>query len=115
MIHYIESYTENGSPIRIEVEDTSKPAAGFTRHTSPSDLSSDAVKDAYDQTLNVIKSCANGIIDTIQNLSAPPSAAAVEFSVKIDAEVGAMIAKARDEGQFKVSLSWKQSEPDKDD
>jgi acetamidase/formamidase len=114
MTHYIESKAKDGSVIKIEVTDTSKHSAGFTRESnSPTDVSGDASADAFVQALQTIQSCATGVIETLQKLETmPPNAAAFDFSVKVDAEVGAMIAKSRDEGQFKVSLSWKQPEPE---
>ena len=115
MTHYIETFTDDGLPLRIEVEDTSKPAAGFTRSTSPTDVSSEAVKDAYDQTLRTIRGCANGVISTLQSLDALPTSASIDFAIKVDPEVGAMIAKSREDAQFRISLSWKQPEPEDDD
>lgn len=114
MVHYIETQTKDGQPIRIEVEDTAKTGAGFTRQASASDLSSDAVKDAYHQTLSTIRGFADGVVATIQGMEALPSSASVEFAIKVDAETGPMIAKSRDSGQFRVSLSWKQPEPETD-
>jgi hypothetical protein len=86
---------------------------GFSRATSPTDISTEAAKDAYSQFLGAIRDCADGLIDTIQQLNDPPGSASLDFAVKIEAEAGAMIAKSRDEGQFRVSLSWKQAEPEK--
>jgi hypothetical protein len=113
MSDYIETYAKDGTSIRIEVEAPVKSSTGFAQKLAPGDVSNEAVKDAYDQTLSTIRGYANGVIDTIQSLETLPSAASVDFSIKVDAEVGAMIAKSRDEGQFKISLSWKQDEPEK--
>lgn len=114
MVHFIETQTKEGQTIRIEVEDTAKTGAGFTRQSSPADLSSDAVKDAYEQTLSTIRGFADGVVATIQGMEAMPNSASVEFAIKVDAETGPMIAKSRESGQFRVSLSWKQPEPEKD-
>ena len=108
MTHYIESQAKDGSEIRIEVEDNSKSGVGFSHRSSQADVSNDDSKDVYDQTLNTIRACADGIIDTIQALETLPSAASIDFAIKIDSEAGAMIAKSRDEAQFRISLSWKQ-------
>lgn len=113
MTHYIETQTKDGSTIRIEVTDTSKAGAGFTRPTTPTQISSEGAKDAYTQLLTTIKHCANGVIDTLQNLETLPNAASIDFAIKIDAEAGAMIARSREDAQFRVSLSWKQAEPEK--
>jgi len=114
MTQYIETFTENGSLIRIEVSDDTKPAPGFTRKAASNNVSTEAVKDAYDQTLQTIRGCANGVVETIQSLDSLPSSASIDFAIKIDAEVGAMIAKTKEDAQFRVSLSWKQEEPEKD-
>lgn len=114
MAQYIETFTDDGKAIRIEVATDSKlGGVGFARHAAPDDVSSEATKDAYDQILKTIRGCANGMIDTIQSLEALPSTASIDFAIKVDPEAGAMIAKSGADAQFKVSLSWKQAEPDK--
>ena len=116
MVHYIETYTKDGTAIRIEVESDSKlGGVGFARQAPSDDVSSKATKDAYDQTLKTIRGCADGVIETIQNLKASPSAASIDFAIKIDPEAGAMIAKSGSDAQFRVSLSWKQAKPDKEE
>ena len=115
MAEYIETQTQNGVAIKIEVEPISKVAAGFTRPASPANVSHEGVKDAYDQTLKTVRACANGIIETLQGLDTLPSAAAIDFAIKIDAEAGAMLAKSLGDAHFKVSLSWKQVEPESKD
>lgn len=110
--HYIETVTEDGQSIRIEVEETVKSSAGFTRQNPQANLSSEAVKDAYEQALATIRGCADGVVATLQDLTPSPSSASIEFSIKVDAEAGSMVAKTRETGQFKVSLSWKQPEPE---
>ena len=109
MIHYIETQAKDGSMIRIEVEDTSKTGVGFTpKQDRATDVSGETAKDAFNQSLKTISACANGVIDTIQTLDTLPSSASVEFAIKVDAEAGALVAKSRDDAQFRVSLSWKQ-------
>lgn len=115
MTHYIETPTKSGGILKIEVEDTSKPSTGFARSTQPTNVSSEAAKSAYDDLLQAIQSCAAGVVETIQNMPASPSSASVDFAIKVDGEVGVMIARSREDAQFRVSLSWKQPEPDKPD
>lgn len=108
MTHYIETQAADGSTIRIEVQDTSKPTTGFTRQTTPTNVSGDSAQETYAQVLQTIQGCANGVINTLQNLESLPSTASIDFAIKVDAEVGAMVARSREDGQFRVSLSWKQ-------
>ena len=115
MTHYIETQTGEGSSVRIEVEDTSKPATGFAHRSTATNVSGDNAQQAYQQVLQTIRGCANGIIGAIQDLQTQPNTVAVDFAIKVDAEAGAMVAKTREDAQFRVSLSWKQAtEPEKD-
>ena len=113
MTHYIETQTGEGSSVRIEVEDTSKPTTGFAHRSAATNVSGDNAQEAYQQVLQTIRSCANGIIGTIQDLQTQPNTVAVDFAIKVDAEAGAMVAKTREDAQFRVSLSWKQAEREK--
>jgi hypothetical protein len=63
----------------------------------------------------MVRICANGIIETLQGLNSLPNTASIDFAIKIDAEAGAMIAKSLGDAHFKVSLSWKQVEPESKD
>jgi hypothetical protein len=114
MADYIETKTKSGATIRIEVE-SGRLGAGFGHQSSTKVDSGAAGTSVYDQTLETIRACANDVIDTLQNLEAPPSAASIDFAIKIDGEAGAMIAKSGADAQFKVSLSWKQVEPGQDE
>lgn len=107
MADYIETHTQDGAILRIEVESAHKVSAGFSRQTPAANVSGEATKEAYHQTLNTIRACANGVIDTIKGLDSLPSAASIDFAIKIDAEAGALIAKSLGDAHFKVSLNWK--------
>ncbi len=116
MTDYIETKAKDGTRILVEVEAVLKTAAGFGgRRETPSNVSSETTSDAYARALEIIRACANGFVETLQGLEATPNAASVDFSIKIDAEAGAMVAKSPAEAQFKVSLNWKKVEPDDDD
>jgi hypothetical protein len=112
MTEYIETESKSGAIIRIEVGADAKGSAGFGRQAGSTDVSNEAVKDAYDQILTTVRACADGMMDTIQGLETQPSAASIEFALKVDAKAGAMIAKSMGDAHFKVSLSWKQGESD---
>jgi hypothetical protein len=113
MTDYIETKTNDGTPIRIEIESVAKKVgAGFSPHAADGDGGAES-ENAYTQTLNTIRACANGVVETLQDLESPPSAASIEFAIKVDAKAGVLIAKVPGDSHFKVSLSWKQVEPEK--
>ncbi len=113
MTTYVESPTKSGTPIRIEVESTTK-GVGFGQAASTGEVKNQS-GDSYTQVLDTIRACATGIIDTLQGLETPPQTASVNFAIKVEADSGAMIARSGDNAQFKVSLTWKKDEPDDDD
>lgn len=115
MTDYIETKTKDGTLLRIEVESLHKTGAGFTRAAVSADEAGEAAQDAYKRILDTIRACANGVVDTMGELDAPPSAASIDFAIKIDAEAVAMVAKSAADAQFKVSLSWKQAETGQDE
>jgi hypothetical protein len=114
MTHYIETKTKDGIPFRIEVEDTSKPTPGFTRTSTPTNVSSEAAAEAFAQLLQAVQGVASDLINTVQTLESAPSVTAVDFAIKIDPEVGALVARSRDDAQFRVSLTWKETGSDTD-
>ncbi|MBN1991423.1 MAG: hypothetical protein JW953_01880 [Anaerolineae bacterium] len=110
---YIETRAKDGTVIRIEVASGAKTATGFGPH--PISADAEATANAYNNTLTTIRACANGIIDTLQSLDAWPSTASIDFALKIDAKAGVMIAKSPGDAQFKISLTWKQPEAEKEE
>lgn len=115
MADYIETQTQDGTTLRIEVEPGTKTTAGFGGRAAPAtDVSTEATRHAYEQMLTAIRACANGLVDTLQKLDASPNDASLNFSLRVDEQAGAMIAKTLGEGQFKISLNWKQIDQDED-
>ena len=112
---YIETKAKDGSVIRIEVEAGGKTKTGFGGQIDPGATDSKAAANAYEETLNTIRACANGMVDTLQSMDAPPKGASLEFALKIDPHAGPMIAKSGSDVHFKVSLNWHEPEPEKED
>jgi len=111
---YIETKAKDGSIIRIEIEPGAKTKTGFGGQTDvPAD--NDAVANAYEEMLATIRTCANGMVDTLQSMDTPPKGASLEFALKIDAKAGPMIAKSGSNVHFKVSLNWHEPEPEKEE
>lgn len=115
MADYIETQGKNGTVVRIEVERGGKQTAGFGRSSGEGDATTEATRDSYAQMLGVIQACAGGVVDTLQAMDPTPAAASIDFGIRFDVQAGAMVAKSIGESQFKVSVSWKQPEPEKDD
>jgi len=65
---------------------------------------------ALDTAMNTIHYMALQVSDTIDALAKRPSQVEVEFGIKLNAESGALIAKAGVEGTLNVKLTWKRKE-----
>ena len=67
---------------------------------------------ALDQAMNTIHHMAQRVVVTMKALpkSELPDKVEVEFGLKLDAEAGAMIAKAGAEASIVVTLAWERPE-----
>ncbi len=80
----------------------------------PEDLAEKSAQ-ALDKAMSTIRQMSQRVTKTVKNIDLVdrPSKVVLEFGLKLDAEAGALIAKASTEAGFKVVLTWEQ--PDKKD
>jgi phosphoribosylaminoimidazole carboxylase (NCAIR synthetase) len=62
---------------------------------------------SLEDTLSVIRPVADAALAACRDLVASPAEVEVEFSLKFDAEVGVVIARAKTEGSLRVKVAWK--------
>jgi peptide subunit release factor 1 (eRF1) len=67
----------------------------------------------FESALQTVRCAAEGILQQLRSLAEPPDEVAVEFGVKMNAETGAIIAKASTEANFKINLTWKKAALDR--
>jgi len=67
-------------------------------------------KEALDKAMVTIQGMAKRTIAAAKDLSDPPDAIEVEFGIKLDAEAGAMVAKAGTEASINVKMVWRPKE-----
>ncbi len=67
-------------------------------------------KEAIDQAMDTIQGMAAKTIAAAKAIAEPPDAIEVEFGIKLDAEVGAMVAKAGTEASITVKMVWRPKE-----
>lgn len=91
------------APILVELT-----SPGGMRQVSlkPTDLAEMSAK-AVNSSMHMIKAMAEHTIDTIDMLANKPSEVEIEFSIKMDAELGALLSKVGGEGNLNVKLIWK--------
>jgi hypothetical protein len=64
--------------------------------------------DAFNKGMDLICTCAEQIVMTVKKVEqvARPAAFEVQLAIKLDAQVGAILAKTSAEAQLQVTLKW---------
>ena len=97
----------DGSSIAAEVDDESIESSRVMRGgaVAPADFVVKA-NDTFETALDRIRSAAESMLHRLTSLTEPPDELAIEFGVKLNAETGAVIAKAATEANFTINLKW---------
>jgi hypothetical protein len=68
----------------------------------------------FDQAIGRVRDAATAALTQFQEMTRRPDELEITFGVKLDAEVGAVIARTGVEGQLEVKLTWRSAsaEPD---
>jgi len=107
MGQYIEFDLENGGTILVEDTGQASSVEMEFQRASP-DLAklTRKAKMKFEEALRgKIRPAAQAILAELKDLS--PNEVSVQFGVKLNAETGAILAKAGGEVSFNVTLSWK--------
>jgi len=72
----------------------------------------EAAKDVFNQGMSLIRTCAQQVNTSMQKIdqTVRPTEFEVQFAVKLDSEVGAILAKVSTESQLQVTLRWLKKE-----
>jgi len=65
----------------------------------------------FDEALRTIRPAAESIIQRLRTLSDPPDQVGVEFGIKLSGSACAIIASARAQANYKVTLGWHRKAP----
>ncbi len=95
---------ENGQavPIYIEIDERRHDPYADTRGVPQH------VEEAFKSSMTLIRTCAEHIASTVHEIPEKmrPRAVEVQLEIKIDEQLGAIIAKSNTEAQFQVTLRW---------
>lgn len=104
MKHFVDFQTSTGEEIRVEVAEDSS-ADGITRAGKGQDMIVKA-SQSLESALDKIRPIAEAIVDRLNALSQKPSEVEVEFSLKMSAEAGMVVASGQIEANYTVKLKW---------
>lgn len=72
----------------------------------PTELAAKSAQ-ALGKAMGTIQALANRTTEAINKLSKKPQEFELEFGIKIDAEVGALVSKVSSEGNLKIKMVWR--------
>ncbi len=95
----------------ILVDFAPQPGVQVVAYTSPTQMYEQSAK-AMEQAMSSIRGMATRVVDTIKsiNYADQPSKVEVEFGLKLDADSGALVARAGAEVSITVKLTWERKE-----
>lgn len=72
------------------------------------------MEDAFGEAMDTVQICAESFVSQVSGLAQQirPQEIGLEFGLAFKAEVGVVVTKASGEGNFKVSLTWKEAKPE---
>ena len=107
MKRLIQFPMEDGSYILVEV-DQPETEDSLSRIGRADDLLQ-KTEQTFESALDRVKPIANTIINKLRSLNQPADEVEVKFGIKMSAEAGAIIASAGVEGNYEITLKWKQN------
>jgi len=110
MRNLVEFPLEKGGSIYVEAESDSLGREA-TRGMRPSELAGEA-SQTLEAALARVQPAAVAIVDRLRGLADAPDEIEVEFGIQLSAEVGAFVAKASGDANFRVLLRWKRGPGD---
>jgi hypothetical protein len=98
---------EGDKVIWIEVDETAVPAnvAGESEASRVGDLATKATQ-TFKEAIESVKPAVDVLIKGLDKISDSPDEIGVEFGLKVNGQVGTVIAASSVEANFKVTLKW---------
>jgi Trypsin-co-occurring domain 1 len=103
LLYILDSPTNDGV-VRFEVAGSTL-LEGEVQAVKPVDAVR-KLKGALEEAVETIKAVGEQITDGIEEMTRKPSDLEIEFGVKIDGEVGAVVATLSSGAHFSVKLRW---------
>lgn len=91
----------DGGVVLVEVEEV----AGVTRAGRGERVLADA-RETFESAFAQVKAAASIALDQFARLPSRPDEVELKFGVKLDTQVGAIIAQTGAQAQFEVALRW---------
>jgi NTP-dependent ternary system trypsin peptidase co-occuring protein len=93
--------TDQGSPVFVEIDENDPGYRPIARRDGIAEA-----RKSFESALQEINAAAEQALAVLRDGLLRPDGVEIEFGVRFNAEVGAVIAKATAEGHLKVKLTW---------
>jgi Trypsin-co-occurring domain 1 len=100
---------EGGGSVHVDVDEVPR-VAPVSRHGRILDA-----KATFDTALGEVRHAAVAALTEFRAMASQPDEVEITFGVRLDAEVGAVIAKTGMAGNFEVKLAWRSNARDASD
>jgi hypothetical protein len=107
MAQLIEFTVGGDESIFVQAEDSA--AGPVTRGIGAQSISTRA-SQTFDEAISRVRPAAEAIVAQLRSLATAPDEVGLEFGLGLSADVGAFIAAASATANFKVTLTWRQSQ-----
>ncbi|MFN8444386.1 MAG: CU044_2847 family protein [Caldilineaceae bacterium] len=96
--------------IQIEMDEASKPDP-YEDVRGPLDTARQVIhtaRDVFGEGMQLAHNCAASVVNSINQMPTKvrPTEFEVQFTVKLDSQVGAIIAKMGTEAQLQINMKW---------
>ena len=112
MSQLVQFPLEDGSTIVVQVaESSSTSPAPVTRGTrSTPDQVTEKAATSFEGALEHVRPITARLIERLRSIEDSPDEIQVEFGIDLHAELGAFVASASTNANFKLSLTWRHDE-----
>jgi hypothetical protein len=103
----VEFPLEGGGTVVVEADDRPGTPGGEepTRGMRPAGVAERA-GETFEAAFSRVRPTAEAIVNSMRGVGDSPDEIEVEFGVKVNAEAGAVVAKAAGEANFTIKLRW---------
>jgi hypothetical protein len=112
MSDLVEFALEDGSTVVVQVEQTPAASSGGTTRglrDTPAQVGEKAAT-SFEGAVDRIRPIADALISRLRDLERSPDEIQVEFGMNLHAELGAFVAAASTDANFKLSLTWRRDD-----
>ena len=96
------------SIVLFEMNDARGKTVATSRH--PQELAAKSAQ-ALGQAMGTIQALANRTAETLAKLPTPPETCEVEFGIKVDAQVGALVSNSAETSNLRIKFVWSLQSP----